>query len=315
MEFNFTIEEVDEAKRLDIFLSNLDEVSISRSYAKELIDESHIQINGKKQKASYKLKLGDKIFVTVPEAKELNIEAENIPLDIVYEDEDLFVINKQIGMAVHPAPGLHSGTLVNALLYYCRENNVELSSINGVLRPGIVHRLDKDTSGLILVAKNDNAHKELQKQIQDRTCKRVYQAIVLGKVKDKQGQVEKAITRDSNHRGRMAVTDDHDKGRYALTFYRLLKEFDFKEKKFSLLECKLTTGRTHQIRVHMSSMRNPIVGDALYDCPTLPFNAVRPMLHAKEINFIHPRLGESLHFQVEPPRDFHRILEIISPKA
>lgn len=300
---------VDEAGlRLDAFLSDCAELSLSRSYLKKLIDNKNVKVNGKEQKASYKLSLDDEIELELPEAEELNIAAENIPLDIVYEDEDLMVINKPIGMVVHPAPGLYSGTLVNAILHHAGSS---LSDINGVLRPGIVHRLDKDTSGLIVVAKNNDAHQSLTEQIQNRKCKRIYRAIVEGKVKEDKGQVNQSIGRDPKDRKRMAVTSQ-GKVRSALTRYKVLERFVFAGKNYTYVQCELETGRTHQIRVHMSWLRHPIVGDFTYGASKKnSFKTTRPMLHAGQLSFNHPKTEEYSSYQSENPQDFQGILDIL----
>lgn len=294
--------------RLDAYLSKLSELGLSRSHLKKIIDAGQVQVNGKVCKASYKLELDDEIELELPEPEELKIQAENIPLDIVYEDEHLIVINKSIDMVVHPAPGLYSGTLVNAILYHAKG---QLSSINGVLRPGIVHRLDKDTSGLIVVAKSNEAHQSLAQQIQDRSCKRRYRAIVQGKIKENRGEINKSIGRDPRDRKRMAVSTAAN-ARHALTRYRLLDHFEFAGKNYSYLECELETGRTHQIRVHLSSINFPIIGDLVYGASKKTgFNVDRPMLHAYKLSFRHPINGEDLSFEVSEADDFRAILDIL----
>ncbi|MDD9898331.1 MAG: RluA family pseudouridine synthase [Candidatus Melainabacteria bacterium] len=296
--------------RLDAYLSQLSELGLSRSYLKKLIEAGNIQVNGKACKASYKLELDDEIELELPEAEELQIKAEKIPIDIVYEDEHLLVINKPIAMVVHPAPGLYSGTLVNAVLHHCKD---QLSDINGVLRPGIVHRLDKDTSGLIVVAKSNEAHQSLAKQIQDRTCKRRYRAIVQGKIKENRGEINKAIGRDTRDRKRMSVSTAAN-ARHALTRYQVLEHLEFGGKNYSYIECELDTGRTHQIRVHMASINFPIIGDLVYGASKkTSFNVERPMLHAYKLSFKHPLSGEDLSFEAPEAPDFKAILDILRP--
>ncbi|MDA0771696.1 MAG: RluA family pseudouridine synthase [Cyanobacteria bacterium] len=296
--------------RLDVFLGEYEGLKLSRSYIKKLIDQGQITVDGKEKKASYKLSLDDEIDIIIPDAEELNLVAENIPLDIIYEDDDLMVINKPINMIVHPAPGIYSGTLVNAVLYHA---GASLSDINGVLRPGIVHRLDKDTSGLIVVAKSNDAHQSLAKQIQDRTCKRFYKAITQGKFKESKGEINKPIGRDPKERKRMAVVlSARTKSRSALTKFKVLEALEFGGKHYSLIECELETGRTHQIRVHMSSYNHPIIGDYIYNASKKTgFNVKRPMLHAYRLSFEHPRTQERMFFEAPVADDFEAILGIL----
>lgn len=248
---NIIAEKDDVDKRIDSFLAS--ELDYTRSYLKKLILNGLVKVNGSSIKPNYKLKEGDSVDVNIPEAEKIDLMPENIPLDIIYEDDDIIVINKPQGMVVHPAPGNYSGTLVNALLYHCKN----LSGINGELRPGIVHRLDKDTSGVMVVAKNDKAHLDLSNQIKERTILKKYIAIVEGVIKDDEGSIEAPIGRDHVERKKMAVTED---GRYALTLYKVLERY----KNNSLIEATIKTGRTHQIRVHMSYIGHPIVGDEVY---------------------------------------------------
>jgi 23S rRNA pseudouridine1911/1915/1917 synthase len=306
----YKIEKEDEGKRLDNYLSELPEINLSRSYIQELIKKELITVDDKKSKASLKLKLGQTIHLTIPEAEELKIEAENIPLNIVYEDEDLILIDKPINMSTHPAPGLYSGTLVNAVLYHS-EN---LSSINGVIRPGIVHRLDKDTSGLILVAKNDQSHRSLSEQIQSHSMDRHYLSLVHENIKSDKGIIRKAIGRHPKYRERMQVYDSMIKAsvRMAITHWKVLKRYRFKEKNFSLVECKLETGRTHQIRVHMSWFKHPVVGDFIYGAPRkTSFNVLRPLLHSYKIRFKHPRTEKPMGFEISLPEDFSNIISLL----
>ena len=284
--------------RLDKFVAeNCKE--ISRSLVQSLIEEGKILVNNKLSKSSYKLKENDQIQVSLPELKETEIKPENIKLDVVFEDKDLIVINKSQGMVTHPASGVYEGTLVNALLHHCKKS---LSGINGVLRPGIVHRLDKETSGLIIVCKNDFSHKELAKQIQDRKAKRQYVAIVHGKLKYDNGIINKPIGRDKVHRHKMAIRDG---GRIAMTKWKVLK----RNEGFTFLECTLETGRTHQIRVHMKSIGHPIVGDKTYGKKN--DNSNQMMLHAYKLTFTHPRTLKEIKLQCEIPMRFKTFFNII----
>ena len=308
---NIQITEEQVAQRLDAFLH--ESFELSRSYAKELVEEGHVLVNSKQVKASYKLKLGDDLDITIPEAQEIDIIAQDIPLDIVYEDEDLAVINKPIGMVTHPAPGLYEDTLVNALLFHFKDS---LSVINGKQRPGIVHRLDKDTSGLILVAKNNESHESLANQIQEKTCKRFYHALVQGKFKQeskKAIEINKPIGRDPKQRNKMAViTSPNVKSRPAVTYAKVLEHLSFKEASYSYVECELKTGRTHQVRVHLSSLRYPILGDLTYGAKrNTHIKIERPLLHAKKISFMHPKTKQEMFFEIDLADDFDRVLNIL----
>lgn len=313
LSFNITPEQTN--LRLDAFVASIAESEISRSYAKTLIEEGHVLVNNKPAKVSYKLKSSDQVSITVPEPKQLEITPENIPLDIVYEDDDLIVINKQIGLVTHPAPGNYSGTLVNAVLYHAQSQGSKLSDINGVLRPGIVHRLDKDTSGLILVAKSNTAHKSLAEQIQSRTCSRIYLALVQGYVKNEKGTIDKPIGRHPSERHRMTCFNaktDSNSARHARTHYRVIERINFKQHDYTLIEAKLDTGRTHQIRVHFSWLRNPVIGDQVYQASKKThINVSRPLLHASKLSFSHPITHETMSFSAPLPEDFTRVLEII----
>jgi len=286
-----------EKERLDKFLlSNITEHT--RSYIKNLIESGKVLVNGKEiTKAGYSLKTGDEIEFELFEPIPLEAKAENIPLDIIYEDEDLLVINKPQGMVVHPAVKNYEGTLVNALLY----NVKDLSGINGVMRPGIVHRLDKETSGLLLVAKNDFAHNSLSSQIQTKTCKRYYKALVQFVLKEGSGEVKTYFGRDPKNRLKMAVLDE---GKIAHTKYRVLDVFD----KYSLVEFELKTGRTHQIRVHSAYLHHPIVGDKLYNYNKCKFNLEGQLLHAKKLILNHPKTGKEMVFECDLPDYFIKIL-------
>ncbi|MDI6605043.1 MAG: RluA family pseudouridine synthase [Thermoanaerobacteraceae bacterium] len=288
----------DIGKRIDVFLAS--EMDYTRSYIKKLILEGLVLVNDDTVKPNYKLKENDKITVNIPEAEKIDIEPENIPLDILYEDEDIIVINKPQGMVVHPAPGNYSGTLVNALLYHCKN----LSGINGVLRPGIVHRLDKDTSGVMVVAKNDKAHLSLVNQIKDRKVLKKYVAVVEGVIKEDEGYVEAPIGRHHADRKKMAVVED---GRYALTLYKVLKRF----KNNTYVEAVIKTGRTHQIRVHMAYIGHPIVGDAVYGYKKQKFNLKGQALHARLLGIIHPAKNEYMEFEAPLPEYFVKLIEKI----
>lgn len=310
------INESQAGKRLDALVSELElEQEISRAYSKQLIEEGKILVNDKSAKPSYKVKQGDKLDLTVPEPELLNVEAEDIPLDIVYEDDELILINKQAGMITHPAPGVYTGTLVNAVLHHVKESGGQLSDINGVLRPGIVHRLDKDTTGLILVAKTNRAHQSLSEQIKSRTCSRVYTCVIQGKFKDSKLAVSRAIGRHPKERIKMHSFDSVSasaNARHAKTHFRLKDNFTHKSRNYSLLEAKLDTGRTHQIRVHLSWLRKPIVGDFLYGATDKdPFKVTRPLLHSTKIKFLHPVTNEEMSFSTELPDDMAKILTIL----
>ncbi|ABB15756.1 RluA family pseudouridine synthase [Carboxydothermus hydrogenoformans] len=284
--------------RLDKFLAEQEELELSRSFIKKLIEEGKVTVNGLHRKASYKVRGGEIIAVLLPPPRELSVKPEEIPLDIVYEDEDLVVVNKKAGMVVHPAEGNWDGTLVNALLYHCQN----LSGIGGVLRPGIVHRLDKDTSGLLVVAKNDLAHQSLAEQIKEKKAVREYWTIVHGYLKNKEGIIDLPIGRHPRDRQKMAVVSN---GKTAQTVYKVLEEFN---KGFTLIQAKLLTGRTHQIRVHFSYLGHPVLGDPKYGHQNNPFGVKRQMLHAIKLSFIHPRSGELLEFTAPLPEDFQRVL-------
>lgn len=283
--------------RVDKFLAAKD-IGLTRSAVQKLLDEGAVTVNGKSVGKNYKLKTGDKVFVEVPEAQELKIEAQDIPVDIVYEDECLLVVNKPKGMVVHPAAGNPDGTLVNALLFHCRGR---LSSINGVIRPGIVHRIDKLTSGLLMVAKTDKAHNHLAEQIKQHSFTREYRAICVGRFKDKQGTVNAPIGRSKYDRKKMCVTELNSKE--AVTHYEVLEEFG----QYSLVKFRLETGRTHQIRVHCAYMGHPVLGDEVYGKAFKGLDG--QCLHAKLLGFVHPESGEYMEFDSELPEYFTKILE------
>ena len=272
---------------------------LSRTMIQKLIEEGNILVNGNKKKLSYKVILNDEITINVPEAEENDIKPENIPLDIIYEDDDIIVINKPKGLVVHPANGNPDGTLVNAIMAICKES---LSGIGGKIRPGIVHRLDKDTSGILIVAKNDKAHINLSNQIKNREMKKIYIALVRGVVNENEATIDMPIGRSTKDRKKMAVRKD---GKEAITHFKVLKRFP----KYTLLEVKIDTGRTHQIRVHMAEIGHPVVGDVVYSNGKNDFGVVGQMLHAKSLDFKHPITGKQMHLEAELPKYFKDILE------
>ena len=299
----FSVEDNDAGKRLDIWLT--EKISdITRSHVQKLIAEGLVKVNGKSVKVGYKLSGGDVVEVREFETEETEYLPENLPLDILYEDADIIVINKARSMTVHPAETVRHGTLVNALLYHCKD----LSGINGVKRPGIVHRLDKDTSGVMVVAKNDAAHVNLAKQIAEKTARRTYLAIVHGVLTDNVGIITGAIGRDKSDRKRMAITPD---GKSAITEFKVLERF----KEFTYVECKLQTGRTHQIRVHMKAIGHPLLGDSKYTSRKNPFDICAQALHSHTLTLIHPTTGKQMTFTAPLPRDMENILTALKSNA
>lgn len=295
-DFTYTISEEQKGERIDKALVTL-EADWSRSQIQIWLKDGAVLVNGETAKPNYKVKLNDVITVTVPDVEPLDIEAEDLNLEIVYEDEDVLVVNKPRGMVVHPAPGHTSGTLVNGLMHQV----TDLSGINGVLRPGIVHRIDKDTSGLLMVAKNDKAHVSLVDQLVKRTVTRKYTALVHGHIPHDKGTIDAPIGRDSRDRQSMAVID---KGKHAITHFRVIERYG----NFTLVECRLETGRTHQIRVHMKYIGFPLAGDPKYGPKkTIEFNG--QALHAGVVGFIHPRTEEYLEFEAPLPEEFKTLLE------
>jgi len=295
--FEIKVEESDIDKRIDVFLAmNLE--SFSRSYIQDLIKKGKATIGGKTIKANYRLREGDIVALAIPKPEPLEILPENIPLDIVYEDNDVILVNKPKGMVVHPAAGHYSGTLVNALLYHCKDN---LSGINGVLRPGIVHRIDMDTTGIIIVCKNDNAHQHIAKQLAEHSITRKYVAIVSGNIKEDEGVVDAAIARSKNDRKKMTVDKD---GKRAVTHFKVLERLN----NYTYIECVLETGRTHQIRVHMSYLHHPLLGDEVYSNKKENTKLKGQCLHAKVLGFIHPSTNEYMEFEAPLPEYFKEIL-------
>ena len=288
--------------RIDKFLAEqLD--SYSRSYIQKLLKEDGVQISGKPVKANYKLSGGEIITILIPEQTEPDIPAENIPLDILYEDEDLLVVNKPKGMVVHPAAGHYSGTLVNALMYHCKD---DLSGINGVLRPGIVHRIDQNTTGSLIICKNDLAHQSIAKQLKEHSITRRYRAIVHGNLKEDEGTINAPIGRHPIDRKKMAMNVKNAKE--AITHWKVLQRIG----QYTYIECRLETGRTHQIRVHMSGIHHPILGDDVYGPAKCPIKGLQGQtLHAQVIGFIHPRTGEYMEFQAPLPEYFEKLLKIL----
>lgn len=298
MEIKITSEQVN--NRIDKLLSDLIP-ELSRSYIQKLLSEGNILVNNNPVKSNYKLRLDDTISVTIPEPEDINILPEDIPLDIVFEDEDILIVNKPKGMVVHPAAGHYTGTLVNAIMYHCKE---QLSSINGVLRPGIVHRIDMDTTGLLVVCKNDLAHQSLAEQLKVHSITRKYYAIVYDNIVEDEGTINKPIGRHPTDRKKQTI--DLRNGREAITHYRVLERLNGK---YTFIECQLETGRTHQIRVHMSSIHHPILGDTVYGPDKNPYHLQGQTLHAGVLGFQHPRTGNYVEFQSELPDYFEELLK------
>lgn len=291
-----TAEAEDTGTRADVFLAA--KLGVSRSNMQKLLEDGRVKRGEKIIKANYKVRAGEMFVVDIPEPEPIEAVPENIPLDIIYEDDDVVVLNKARGIVVHPAPGNYTGTLVNALLYHCSN----LSGINSAIRPGIVHRLDKDTSGIMIVAKNDAAHISLSHQIQSKTAVRTYLAVVRGNIKTDSGTIETQIARDKTDRKKMAVVKEG--GRDAITDYEVLERFG----KYTLVRCKLRTGRTHQIRVHMEYLGYPLVGDPKYSPMKTPFGIKGQALHSHTLEFTHPRTGERMKFEAPLPEDMHKII-------
>lgn len=296
---NLTVGQEEKAVRIDRFLAEK-YPDFSRSYLQKLLKDQAVSVEGRPVKANYKVQPGAEIRIEIPELEPLDIKPEAIPLDILYEDEYLLVINKPKGMVVHPAAGHTEGTLVNAVMAHCGEN---LSGINGVLRPGIVHRIDKDTTGALLVCKEDSVHRDLAEQLKEHSIKRRYRAVVRGNLKEDKGTVEGPIGRHPTDRKKMAV--NHKNGKSAVTHYRVLERFG----QYTYVECRLETGRTHQIRVHMSSIGHPLLGDTVYGSARDPFHLQGQALHAMILGFCHPVTNDYMEFEAPLPEYFLKLLE------
>ncbi|MDD3052514.1 MAG: RluA family pseudouridine synthase [Candidatus Cloacimonetes bacterium] len=295
----FRVENLDTAIRIDKYLSDM-LPDLSRSYIQKIIKDQHVTVNEKIVKANFKVSDQDTVTVDIPELRELDIIPEDIPLDILYEDEDLLVVNKSKNMVVHPSAGHESGTLVNAILYHCRDN---LSGINGISRPGIVHRIDMDTTGSLVICKNDKAHQSLAEQLKCHSITRKYHAIVQGNLKEESGTIHTLIGRNPIDRKKMSVVTRN--GKDAITHYRVLEHFHG----YTYVECELETGRTHQIRVHMASIGHPILGDEVYGPKKCPFALQGQTLHAKILGFIHPTTEEYMEFDAPLPEYFEKLLK------
>ena len=299
--FSFQISEELEEERIDKCISMLID-SLSRSFIQKMIKEEKVSVNGKPVKGSYRVKTDDEVTFELPESVEPDIEPEDIPLDVLYEDKDVIVVNKPKGMVVHPAAGHYSGTLVNALMYHCGK---DLSGINGVMRPGIVHRIDMDTTGSIIICKNDKAHNSIAEQLKEHSINRRYHAICYGVLKEDQGTIDQPIGRHPVERKKMAINAKN--GKEAVTHYRVLKRFAG----YTYIECVLETGRTHQIRVHMSSIGHPLLGDEVYSNRKSPFKLQGQTLHAKILGFKHPSTGEYVEADAPLPEYFQHLLDIL----
>ena len=297
---DYTITEEFAGIRLDKAVSQKDE-TISRASVQRMIDEELILVNGKKAKASYKIAVGDIVTIIKEEPKEVEIKAEDIPLDVIYEDSDILVVNKQKGLVVHPGNGNPDGTLVNAIMARCKDS---LSGIGGEIRPGIVHRIDKDTSGLLIIAKNDKAHINVSEQIKNHEVKKTYIALVRGNVRENQATIDMPIARSTKDRTKMAVSKT---GKNAVTHIKVLERFN----EYTLLEINIETGRTHQIRVHMSQIGYPIVGDYVYSNGKNPFGVEGQMLHSARLEFIHPISGEKMSLEAKLPEYFEKVLKVL----
>ena len=298
--YYYTVTEEQEGQRIDQFLAG-ELKEQSRSYIQKLIKEGRVLLNERKVKASCRLNADDQILMCIPPLKELEVLPEPMELDIIYEDEDVILINKPKDMVVHPCPGRYSGTLVNGLLAHCKDH---LSGINGVLRPGIVHRIDKDTTGVLVVCKTDLAHKSLAEQLKEHSITRRYEAIVYHNFSEESGTVDAPIGRSPVDRKKMTV--EYKNGKRAVTHYRVLNHLNHR---FNHIECRLETGRTHQIRVHMASIQHPLLGDQIYGPKNGPAGLEGHCLHARVLGFVHPRIGEYMEFEAPLPEYFQKLLE------
>lgn len=299
MKQEYIVPEKSSGLRIDKFLTEICP-DYTRSFLQKLLKSELVEVNGKPVKSSYKTTAGDTVTFEVPEAVEAEITAQEMPLDILYEDEDVILINKPKGMVVHPAAGHYEGTLVNGLMHHCRE---QLSGINGVMRPGIVHRIDMDTTGVLIVCKNDLAHNSIAEQLKVHSITRKYYAVVFGSLKDDEGTIHAPIGRHPNDRKKMSINSKN--GKDAVTHYKVLERFHG----YTLVECRLETGRTHQIRVHMASIGHPLLGDQVYGPAKQPFRLQGQTLHAGVLGFLHPRTGEYMEFSAPLPKYFEELLE------
>lgn len=297
----FLVLEENEGERLDVYISS-ELGDMSRSYIQKLIKEERVWVNDKNEKAKYLVKEDDNVKIDIPEPKLLEVEAENIPLEIVYEDDDVLVVNKPQGMVVHPAPGNYNGTLVNAVLYHCKD---KLSSINGVIRPGIVHRIDKDTSGLLMIAKNNNSHNFLAQQLKEHSITRKYEFICHGVIKEDDKTVNAPIGRNPKDRLKMGVVAN---GKNAITHFKVLERLN---NNYTYVQAQLETGRTHQIRVHSAYIKHPLLGDPLYGPKSSKYKLEGQVLHAKTLGFIHPTTKEYMEFTCDIPDYFKHLLKIL----
>ena len=296
------VSKAEEKQRLDSYIT-LKDNDLSRSMVQKLLQEDKILVNGNKAKASYKVLSGDKIEIEIEEAKEIKLEAQDIPIEVVYEDKDIIVVNKPKGLVVHPANGNPDGTLVNAIMAICKDS---LSGIGGELRPGIVHRLDKDTSGLLIVAKNDKAHINMSEQIKDRKVKKTYIALVRGIVSENEATINMPIARSTRDRKKMAVSKN---GKEAITHFKVLNRYTTSKANYTLLEINLETGRTHQIRVHMAEIGHPVIGDTVYSNGKNEFGVVGQCLHAKKLEFTHPITKKEMSLEANIPEYFEKIIK------
>lgn len=299
MKQEYIVPEKSSGLRIDKFLTEICP-DYTRSFLQKLLKSELVEVNGKPVKSSYKTAAGDTVTFEVPEAVEAEITAQEMPLDILYEDEDVILINKPKGMVVHPAAGHYEGTLVNGLMHHCRE---QLSGINGVMRPGIVHRIDMDTTGVLIVCKNDLAHNSIAEQLKVHSITRKYYAVVFGSLKDDEGTIHAPIGRHPNDRKKMSINSKN--GKDAVTHYKVLERFHG----YTLVECRLETGRTHQFRVHMASIGHPLLGDQVYGPAKQPFRLQGQTLHAGVLGFLHPRTGEYMEFSAPLPKYFEELLE------
>ena len=296
---NFKVDEESKDTRIDVYITN--QTDYSRSFVQKLIKEKHVLVNDLYQKANYKVSEDDSVTIEVPEPKSIDIVPQNIPIDIVYEDNDLIIVNKPKDMVVHPAPGHSDGTLVNAILYHCKD----LSGINGILRPGIVHRIDRNTTGLLVICKNDGAHISIASQLKEHTITRKYEAIVYHNIKEDYGTIDQPIGRHPIYRKKMAI--NYKNGRNAITHYKVLERL--KDHKFTRVELQLETGRTHQIRVHMASISHPVLGDDIYGPKKSSYQLQGQVLHARTLGFNHPRTNQYIEFTSRLPQYFDDLLK------